>query len=149
MNFPVVAEAWNAFETALQMQAKRLVEDIAKHQNSDFKPLWAKVKPQIRVGLLDVELPDPLPTQCNHPSNTNDGGAIKTRCRAPCLLGYDACPKHYGTQMPPESDLPKVDRILDCTGQIYFVDPDGVARDRNGRAKGIVLEGVLSLFETT
>ena len=144
---PVIAEIWMTFESVLQMHAKRLVEDIAKFQHADPKALWAKVRKQTRVGLLDLELPDPLPVQCAHPSGTNDGGAIKTRCRAPCLLGFDACPKHTGLPLPPASPLTQVHRILDYTGQIYFVDPDGVARDRNGRARGVVQEDVLYLFE--
>lgn len=149
MDIPVIAEIWTIFEASLQMNAKRLVEDIAKSQHADFKELWSKVRKQTRVSLLDIDLPDPLPTRCPYPSSSSDGGAVKVRCRAPCLLGFDACPKHAGTPMPPSQkpDLLQVDRVLDCTGQSYFVDPDGIARDRNGRARGAVVDGVLMLFE--
>ncbi len=136
------------FESVLQMHAKRLVEDIAKFQKADPKALWARVRSQTQVGLLDLELQDPLPVRCAHPASTDSGGAIKMRCRAPCLLGFDACPKHAGTPNPETfTAFPKVERAFDCAGHTYFIDSDGVVRDRNGIARGLVLEGVLTLFE--
>jgi len=148
--YPVVAEIWTLFESTLQIQAKRLVEDIAKHQNSDPKELWKKIKPQIRIGLIDTELPDPLPTTCSHPSGTCEGGAIRLRCRAPCSLGFDACPRHVGIPKPTSSgnySLPAVDRVLDSSGQAYFVDNKGIAHDKNGKPRGYVLDSVITLFE--
>jgi hypothetical protein len=150
--FPVVSEIYSTFEACLQAQAKRLVEDIAAYQKTDFKSLWAKVKPQIRVGLLDIDLDDTAPIYCSHPSGSSEG-AIRQRCRQPCLLGFSACPRH--AYEPPSSNtssstgLEKVDRILDYAGTSYFVDAHGIARDKNGRPKGVVLEEVLHLFEKT
>lgn len=147
--FPVVAEVYSTFEACLQAQAKRLVEDIAAYQKTDFKSLWAKVKPQIRVGLLDIDLDDSAPTYCSHPSGTSDG-AVRQRCRQPCLLGFHACPRHVNEPSPSQtSEMEKVDRILDYMNTTYFVDKHGIARDKNGRPKGLVLEGVLYLFTKT
>ena len=150
-SYAVVGEIWSAFEGTLQVQAKRLVEDIAKFQNVDPKVLWAKIRPQIKVGILDVELDDELPTTCSHASASCDGGAIKTRCRAPCLLGFDACPRHVNTpkQTTPSNTYPMVDRILDYQGHTYYVDSHKVARDRNGRPRGVVEDNVLYLFEVS
>jgi hypothetical protein len=147
--YPVVAEIWTLFEGTLQTQAKRLVEDIAKHHKADPKSLWAKIKPQIRIGLLDVELPDPLTTVCSHPSALCDGGAIRLRCRAPCVLGFDACQRHVGIQNTTKTAYEKVDRVIDYEGRPYFVDSRAIAHDRDGRPRGYVKEGVLYLFEKT
>ena len=147
--YPVIAEIWTLFEGTLQTQAKRLVEDIAKHQKADPKALWAKIKPQIRIGLLDLELPDPLITSCSHPSGACDGGAIRLRCRAPCVLGFDACQRHWGLAnvKAPSNKYKSVDRVLDYEGKTYFVDGASIAHDRSGRPRGYVEGGVLYLFE--
>ncbi len=155
----MIAEIWTLFEGSLQLQAKRLVEDIAKQQNADSKALWAKVKPQIKIRLLDSEIEENSPSLCSFPIGTTEG-AVRLRCRAPCLLGFSACPRHcqishpplggIGPSPPPPSNsLPSVDRIYDSRGCSYFVDKHGIARDRNGIARGQVEEGVLMLFEAT
>jgi hypothetical protein len=145
--YPVIAEFWSTFEGTLQIQAKRLVEDIAKHNNSDPKALWAIIKPQIKIGLLDIDLDDELPTSCSHPLGTTEG-AIRLRCRAPCVLGFDACPRHIHTPLKKDGDSYElVDRVIDYEGHQYFVDKNHVAHDRNGRPKGYVEDGTLVLFE--
>ena len=147
--YPVIAEIWTVLESILQIQAKRLVEDIAKHQNSDSKELWKKIKQQVRIGLMDIELPDPLPTTCSHSSGMCEGGAIRLRCRAPCALGFDACPRHVGTQQYISTgNYQIVDRILDSSGQAYFVDTHGIAHDKNGKPRGYILDSVINLFES-
>ena len=145
--FPVIAEIWTLFEATLQNQAKKLVDDLAKANGRDPKELWAKVKPQLRVGLLDIELPEELPCSCPYPSSTTDG-AVRLRCRAPCLLGFPACPNHINKPLPTSlTQLPEVDRILDFENKTYYVCEKGIARDKNGKPKGIVKEDVLWLFE--
>lgn len=151
MSYPVVAEFYSTFESILMANAKRLVEDIAHKQgaSSTTNDLWKKVKEKIKIGLMDVELPEPLPTYCSHPIGHSDG-AIKNRCRAPCLLGYEACPNHIQKPIPPTTDNEdSVDRIFDCDGITYFVNDKGIALDRNGKPKGTVKENVLYLFENT
>lgn len=149
MSYPIVAELWSVLEATLQSQAKRLVEDIAKHQNADPKAIWAKIRPQIRVGLLDADIPEDLVTVCPHMSATMEGGsAVRTRCRAPCVLGFSACPRHTGTPLTQApSTHESVDRVIDYMNQTYFVDAKGIARDRNGKPRGVVREDVLYVFE--
>lgn len=145
--YPVLAELWTTFEGTLQIQAKRLVEDIAKHNNSDPKALWAKIKPQIKIGLLDIGLDDELPVSCSHPSGTTEG-AIRLRCRAPCVIGFDACPKHIHTpKQQSQHTYESVDRVIDYQGYQYFIDKHNIAHDRNGRSKGYIKDDTLILFE--
>ena len=147
MSIPVNAEIWALLEGTLTQQAKRLVEDIAKRQKADPKLLWAKVKPQIRVSLQDVDLPDPLPQYCSFNTGTADG-AIYTRCRAPCILGHTTCPQHAGKSMTkPKEDLSSVRRVFDMNNVTYFVDTNDVAYDKTGTPVGTVQEDVLMLFE--
>lgn len=137
--FPVAIEMWQNLEITLMNQAKKLVEDIARKQGVDSKELLTKVKSHIRIGLLDVEIPDELPTYCSHPI-PHSTGAVKMRCRAPCLLGFSSCLEHTGkseNSIETNSYSP-VTRIFDMDNKHYFVDSFGIARDRNGRAKGIV-----------
>ena len=148
MTHPVHVEIYSCLESILLTQAKRLVEDIAKHQNTDSKELWSLIKPQIKVGLLDVELPEELPHYCPHPCASE--GAVKLRCRAPCLLGFSACPRHI--QMPLSKDkqttYESVDRVIDFQNQVYFVDKHRIARDKNGQPVGVLDDtNVLVLFE--
>jgi hypothetical protein len=148
MSYPVVAEFYSMFESILMANAKRLVDDIAHKQGASTtnNELWKKVKEKIKIGLMDIELPEPLPTFCSFPTGHSDG-AIKTRCRAPCLLGYEACPHHIHKQLPlVDSSAESVDRIFDCEGITYFVNEKGIVMDRNGKPKGTVREGVLYLF---
>lgn len=148
-DYPVIAEIWSTFEGTLQIQAKRLVEDIAKNNNSDPKLLWAKIKPQIKIGLLDIDLDDELPTSCSHQSGSTEG-AIRLRCRDPCVLGFDACPRHIHTPLTKTNGTyESVDRVIDFEGYQYFVDKNKIAHDRNGRPKGYVDDGTLILFETS
>ncbi len=148
MSYPVIAEFYSTFEAILMANAKRLVDDIAHKQGDRSTDLWKRVKEKVKIGLMDVDLPDPLPTYCSFPTGHSDG-AIKTRCRAPCLLGYDACLQHIQKPVPQidTNESETVDRIYDCEGTTYFVDPQGIAMDRNGRPKGIVKENVLYLFD--
>lgn len=147
MSIPVNAEIWALVEGSLQQQAKRLVEDIAKRQKADPKVLWAKVKPQIRVTLMDVDLPDPLPQYCSFNTGSQDGG-VYTRCRNPCVLGHTSCFQHAGkVQAKPKEDLPSVKRVFDCNSQTYFVDNQGIAYDKLGTPVGTVVEDTLTLFE--
>jgi hypothetical protein len=155
-SYTVVGEVWSMLEASLMAQARKLTEDLASYQKTDFKPLWAKVKPQIKVNLLDIDLPDPPTTYCSHPLSMSEG-AIKLRCRAPCMLGYNACPAHIntpltqqgtqGTQSTQSTRYEKVDRVYDFYGRTYFVDSHGIARDRNGRPKGVVKEEVFYEFQ--
>ena len=145
--FPVVAEIWNIFESTLLLQAKKLVEDIASNQKADPKVLWARVKSNIRLGLLDVDVPE-TGTECLHSSSTADG-AIHQRCRSPCLLGFDACPQHIHTTNTMASiEEEPVDRVIDCNDQPHFIDLSRIARDKNGKPVGYVEDdGILYIFE--
>jgi hypothetical protein len=146
--YPVVSEIWTLFEGTLQTQAKRLVEDIAKHQKADPKALWAKIKSQIRVGLVDIDIPDSLQTSCTYPLGNSDG-AVRVRCRAPCVLGFHECQRHVGlSRSRSTTEHPTVDRVFDdYEGKTYFVDRNNIARDKDGRASGYIEEGVIYLFE--
>ena len=140
MSYTVVAECWSIFESALLVQARKLVEDIAKHQQSDPKDLWAKIRPTIKLGLIDMEVPEqPLCVD----TCKREGSAILERCRAPCLIGFDHCPTHIARPTHEESAYEAVKRILNHEGVVYFVDTKGVARDKSGLAKGIVRDGIL------
>ena len=150
-HFPIAEEIWFNLQGILTNQAKRLVDDIAKKQGVESKELWNLVKPQIRIGLLDIELPDETPTFCSHLKGYSEHGAVKMRCRAPCVLGFTTCPDHAGKpdiSLSSASELPTVKRVFDIDNKSYFVDAQNIARDRNGVPKGIVTsEGVLMLFE--
>ncbi len=147
--FPIMGELWSHLEGILSANAKRLVEDIARKQGVDPKELWGKIKPKIRVGLLDIDIPDDTPVYCSN-SHVHSDCAIKTRCRAPCLLGFTACDQHAGKpeSVTTTSTLPEVTRVFDDENKHYFVNAQGIAMDRNGRPKGTVSEdGRLLLFE--
>lgn len=148
MTHPIHVEFYSCLESILLTQAKRLVDDIAKHQGADSKELWSLLKPQVKVGLFDAEISEDLPQYCSHPCASE--GAVKLRCRSPCLLGFSACPRHV--QIPLQKDkhtsYETVDRIVDFQGQVYFLDKNKIARDKNGQPLGIVDdEQVLVLFE--
>jgi len=144
--YPVVSEIWSVFEGTLQNHARKLVNDIAKKQGADPLELWKKIKPILRIGLLDIDIPDI--THCPFPSAESEG-AIKLRCRKPCLAGFSTCAAHAAigtTAKTSTQTYISVDRITDMSGKIYFLDSN-IARDINGKPKGIVQEGVLYLFE--
>jgi hypothetical protein len=145
---PVVAELWKMFETTLQTKARALVEDIAKHNKAEPTDLWKKVKAQIQINLVDIEVPDSLPTSCKYPESSCGMGAVFTRCRAPCTIGFHACPRHINLPNPSNTNHELVNRVTDCSGRVYFVDTKNIARDKNGRPKGFVEDSVLYLFET-
>ena len=143
MSYPVVAECWNLFETALMIQARKLVEDIAAHRRSDPKALWAKVRPTIKIPILDVDVPEQASCCYTVPGNS----IIIQLCRAPCLLGYDRCPQHLSLH---DSDIrvyEDVYRIKDTEGTPYFVGKDGLARDSLGAVKGMIEGDELYLFD--
>ena len=151
--YPIVAEIWTIFEATLMVQAKRLVEEIAQHQGRDSKDLWALIKPKVKVPLFDTEFPEP--TLCPHIIGSQ-GSAIIQRCRHPCLLGFGTCGEHsHSTKQTTHSIhtthttrvLESVDCVKDMDGQAYYVDSKGLARDKQGKPKGIVKEDVLYLFE--
>lgn len=145
MSYPVVAEFWTILESVLETQARRLVDDIAKRQNADSKDLWSKIKPRIKIGLLDINT-ESMPTVCSHIIGSSDG-AIRLRCRAPCVLGFDSCPCHIHTPQPAPSEVYKhVNRVYSHEGHTYFVDSNDIAYDKNGKPKGCIEEGVLCLF---
>jgi hypothetical protein len=141
--YPIVAEIWTIFEATLMVQAKRLVEDIAQHQGRDSKELWALIKPKVKIPLFDTDFPEP--TLCSHIIGSQ-GTAIIQRCRSPCLLGFGTCADHSHSPKVPTSTLESVDSIKDMDGQMYYVDNKGLARDKQGKPKGIVKEDVLYLF---
>lgn len=143
-SYPIVAEIWTIFEATLMVQAKRLVEDIAQHQGRDSKELWALIKPKVKIPLFDTDFPEP--TLCSHIIGSQ-GTAIIQRCRSPCLLGFGTCAEHSHSVKGSTSSLETVDSIKDMDGQTYYVDSKGLARDKQGKPKGIVKEDVLYLFE--
>jgi len=142
--YPIVAEIWTIFEATLMVQAKRLVEDIAKHQGRDSKELWSLIKPKVKIPLFDTEFPEP--TLCSHIIGSQ-GTAIIQRCRLPCLLGFGTCAEHSHALNKENTNLESVDSIKDMDGQVYYVDNKGLARDKQGKPKGVVKEGVLYLFK--
>ena len=125
------------------VQAKRLVEDIAQHQGRDSKELWALIKPKVKIPLFDTDFSEP--TLCSHIIG-NQGTAIVQRCRSPCLLGFGTCGEHSHC-LNGTSTLESVDSIKDMHGETYYIDSKGLARDKQGKPKGIVKEDVLYLFE--
>lgn len=143
--YPVVAEIWSTFEATLLVQAKKLVEDIAAHQGRDSKELWSQIKKQIRIPLAEAEFPEP--TLCSH-SIGSQSSAVLQLCRAPCLLGFGTCPKHANQAKVDQSDdtSEPVEAIKDMDGHTYYVDGKKIARDKNGKPRGIVKEDVLYLF---
>jgi hypothetical protein len=143
----VVAEIWTTFEATMLVQAKKLVEDIAAHQGRDSKELWSQIKKQIRIPLADAEFPEP--TLCSHSIGSQSSAVIQL-CRAPCLLGFGTCPKHANQVKltHSETSAEPVEAIKDMDGQTYYVDSKKIARDKNGKPKGIVKEDVLYLFNT-
>lgn len=148
MSYPIRAEFYSCLESILMTQAKKLVDDIAKHQQVDSKDLWAHIKTQVSIGLLDTELDDIQPLYCAHPFITD--GAMRTRCRAPCLTGFDACPRHINQPIPKEkqTSFASVHRIVDYNGSSYFVNEQGIAMDKNGVPRGELKEdNLLVLFE--
>ncbi len=147
MSFPVVGEIWTLFEATLNVQAKKLVEDIAKRQGADPKELWTRVKKTIKIAPVDSDLPDPIPVLCSFYTGHLDG-CIHTRCRQPCLLGFDKCAHHVHKpeQKPPAEN--QVKRVYDFENKTYFVDEYGVAYDKSGTPLGTVEEDELKLFET-
>lgn len=142
--YPVIAEIWSTFEATIMVQAKKLVEDIAAHQHRDPKELWSKIKKQIRIPLADAEVE---PTLCSH-SIGSQSTAVLQLCRSPCLLGFDACPKHANQAKVTHSDTDAepVEAIKDMDGNTYYMDDKKIARDKYGKPKGIVKEGILCLF---
>lgn len=147
-NFPVNLEVWNIFQSALLGNAKKLVEDIAKQNNKDSKELWNRVKGDVKIGLMDIEIDEEIPKLCSHSASLDS--AVHLRCRAPCMLGFSSCPLHHNKQISSDasiSALPAVERVYDYLNKLYFVDSDGIARDKLGKPKGCVKEDVLYLFE--
>lgn len=146
MAFPVVGEIWNVFEATLMVQAKKLVEDIAKKQGADSKELWNKVRPKIKVAPIDSDLPDPIPMLCPFYTGATDG-CIHVRCRKPCLLGFDRCPDHVHKPMPKEKSENPVRRVYDFQNKTYFVDEYGIAFDTSETPVGTVEDDELKLFD--
>jgi hypothetical protein len=174
--YPVVAEIWTLFEATLLTHAKRLTEDIAKRQGKDYKELWALIKPQVKIGLIDTDLGEP--TFCSHYLGNREG-PINLRCRAPCALGFDACPQHIHTaKVEPSAEVKTstevktsaevktstevktsaevktkgkakatVQNIKASNGQTYYKDDRGVVRDKSGTLQGIFENNVLYLLE--
>lgn len=144
LGYPVVAEVWTTFEATMMVQARKLVEDIAAHQGRDAKELWSQIKKQIRIPLVDAEAE---PTFCSHPIPNQT--AVVQRCREPCLLGFATCPKHaHQVKTEPPDTLESVEAVKDMDGQLYYVDSKKIARDKQGKPKGIVKEDVLYLFQS-
>jgi hypothetical protein len=151
MNYPVVGEIWKIFEQTLLISAKKLSDDIAKHQGGDSKLLWNEIKKQIKIGIMDIDIPD-TPTSC--PCMAKEvKGVVYERCRVPCLLGYAACTDHMSggnSTRDPTCNQPsqpnQVKRVMDFKGVHYFIDKHGIAMDTYGIPKGVVEEEVLYLF---
>ena len=147
--YPIVAEIWTIFEATLMVQAKRLVEDIAAHQGRDSKELWSLIKPKIKTPLFDTDFPEP--TLCPHIIGSQ-GSAIIQRCRSPCVLGFGTCADHSHASKAhthAQASLETVDSIKDMDGVSYYIDSQGLARDKQGKPKGIVKEDVLYLFRVS
>jgi hypothetical protein len=148
MSYPVNAECWTLFEAALMSQARILVEDIAKHQRSDPKSLWAKIRPVLKIPVIEVDVPEK--TLCSR-SVERDNSRMIERCRAPCLLGFDECPTHLEECLDRQTEdstvtIPTIDEIVDRDGNTYFTD-GSVVRDASGTVKGWLEEDVVYFFE--
>lgn len=142
--YPVVAEMWSSFEAAMMVQARRLAEDIAKKEGKDPKELWNLVKTQTKITLADIEFSEP--TLCSYPIGLSNS-AIYQRCKTPCVLGFSSCYSHANLAIPEgRKDIDSVDPIKDCHGNVYYLDTQGIARDKNGKAKGCVKDGVLNIY---
>jgi len=142
MSYPVVAECWNIFEASILIQARKLVDDLAKHQGAEPKELWAKVRPTIKIPLIDFDIPEqPLCTL----SLQKEDSCILERCNAPCLIGFERCQKHMQS-VSTRLDCERVDRITDEDGTPYFLDAQSVVRNSAGIPKGLLEDGVVFLF---
>ena len=137
--FPIIDEMWQAFQTTLQVHARRLVNDIAKETNTDPKELWRLVGATIKTPFVSADLPDPLPASCPALLNRTEG-AIRLRCRAPCLLGFQTCSAHT-VQFPEVVGIePLCRRYIDSEKGTFFISED-IVYDVNGQPQGFVKDG--------
>jgi len=148
MNYPVNGEIWRIFQQTLLISAKKLADDIAKHQGVNVSPLWERIKPQIKISIADIDIPE-TPVLCPYIVD-KEQSIIKQRCRIPCLLGFSACPDHIHSETKDIPSLPTVRRVIDFKGIHYFIDERGIAMNAEGVPKGVVQkddeEDVLYLF---
>ena len=143
MSYPVVAECWNIYESCLFTNARNLVNDLAKHQGADPKELWAKIRPTIKIPLIDFDIPEqPL---CRL-SLQKAESRILEKCNAPCLIGFERCQTHMQS-VGSVGNYEHVDRIEDEDGIQYFVDAQCVVRDSAGVPKGFMEDGVAYMFD--
>ena len=141
MSFPIINELWQSFHTVLQVQARRLVEDIAKENKADPKELWRLVSATLKTPLVDADLPDPLPVTCPALLSRSEG-AVRLRCRAPCVLGFSTCAQHTSYTKDAELTEPTVRRFIDtASGSVYFIHADEIVYDVNGEPRGYVKDG--------
>lgn len=141
MSFPIINELWQSFHTVLQVQARRLVEDIAKENKADPKELWRLVSATLKTPLVDAELADPLPVTCPALLSRSEG-AVRLRCRAPCVLGFKTCAQHVSYTKDVGVTEPTVRRFIDtATSSVYFIHEDEIVYDVNGEPRGYVKDG--------
>jgi len=100
MSYAVQRPLWEAMESVIMAQSKRLIKDIAETLGEDEKKLWnafrlEKTKPY----LVDMEEPTNERFMC---SAYDTSTAVATICSKPVLYGEPYCPCHRFWEMPAE-----------------------------------------------
>lgn len=108
--FPIPFLVYQALQSSLLAEAKRLTKDIATTLNQPEGPLWKEIQKEMSsFYLIEQDEPTHEEFQCKAYHVRNE---IWTLCRDPVCYGAAFCPAHFATRCEqPPADLPIWKRI--------------------------------------
>jgi hypothetical protein len=119
MSYAVQRPLWEAMESVLMAQSKRLIKDIAETLGEDEKKLWTAFRlDKSHPYLVDLE----EPTSENFKCSAFDTSTVVARiCRKPVLFGERFCPAHRFWEMPSTLKNKPEYRRLTLDDSVYYV----------------------------
>lgn len=153
-SLPIPKIYWDALQSALQAEVKKLAREVASSLKEPEQPLLkALASEKVSAYLFEEEgqeFQDIQSMRCQHPAPSPENAAIFQICNQPILLGKgNACPLHTHKKKPNIEQLPVLRRIK-IDDAIYLLDSENRIYSPDGfKICGFYKNNKCTLFEET
>lgn len=130
--FPLPKLYWDAFQSTVQAQTKRLAKEIASSLRQPEQPLLRALQDEkVSVYLFEQEGSEYIDLQslrCAEFRRNPESPSVLERCGQPVVIGQgQKCPHHiHGKSLLPSQTLRKLRIIRDTDGTKYWLSEENL-----------------------
>lgn len=131
---PIPRIYWDALQTSLHSEVKRLAKDVARCLHRPEQPLLKAIQQNTLGAYLfeeaNSELVDIQSMRCCHLAPSSENPCVLTKCNQPILVGAgNACPAHLHKK-PIETSVQRLRIVKSSFGETFWIDEQNIIRKK-------------------